>query len=55
MLTSLTKGYVAGSRVPSSLDADKTVAGGEAKPNPCMVHMQNVINRSYPWSQEGHS
>jgi hypothetical protein len=48
MLTSLTKRYVAGSRVPSSLDADKTVTGGEAKPNPCVVHMRNVINRSCP-------
>ena len=55
MLTSLTKRYVAGSRVPSSLDADKTVTGGEAKPNPCVVHMRNVINRSCPWSQEGFS
>jgi hypothetical protein len=46
MLTSLTKRYVIGSRVPSSLDADNTVTGGEAKPNPCMVHMRNVVNRT---------
>ncbi len=45
MLTSLTKRYVAGSRVPSSLDADKTVTGEEAKPNPCMVPIRNVVNR----------
>ena len=33
MLTSSTKRKVTGSRVPSSLDADKTVTGGEAEPN----------------------
>jgi len=55
MLTSLPKRDVAGSRVPSSLDADKTVTGGEAKPNPCVVHMRNVINRSCPGSKEGTS
>jgi hypothetical protein len=39
MLASLTKGYVVGSGVRSSPDADKTTTGGEAEPNPCMVHM----------------
>ena len=53
MLTSSTKGDVTGSRVPSSLDADKTVTGEEAEPNPCMVHMWNVINRSCACLQEG--
>ncbi len=38
-LTSLTKGYVVGSGVQSSPDADNTTTGGEAEPNPCMVHM----------------
>jgi hypothetical protein len=39
MLASLTKRYVVGSGVRSSPDADKTTTGGEAEPNPCMVHM----------------
>jgi hypothetical protein len=39
MLRSLTKRYVAGSGVQSSPDADTTATGGEAGPNPCMVHM----------------
>ncbi len=46
MLTSSTKGYAVGSGVPSSPDADTKTTGGEAGPNPCMVHMWNVINRS---------
>jgi len=53
MLTSSTKRDVTGSRVPSSLDADKTVTGGEAEPNPCMIHIWNVINRSCSCLQEG--
>ncbi len=44
MLTSLTKRYVAGSGVSSSPDADKQTTGGEAEPNPCMVHMWNVVS-----------
>ena len=39
MLTSLTKRYVVGLGVQSSPDADSTTTGGEAEPNPCMVHM----------------
>ncbi len=39
MLRSLTKRYVVGSGVRNSPDADKTTTGGEAEPNPCMVHM----------------
>jgi hypothetical protein len=39
MLASLTKGYVVGSGVQSSPDADSTTTGGEAEPTPCMVHM----------------
>jgi hypothetical protein len=39
MLRCLTKGYVGGSGVPSSPDADNTPTGGEAEPNPCMVHL----------------
>jgi len=50
MLRSLTKGYVAGSGVRSSPDADTTITGGEAGPNPCMVLMWNVVNRSCPWT-----
>lgn len=49
MLTSLTKRYVIGSGVQSSPDADATITGGEAGPNPCMVLMRNVVNRSCPW------
>jgi hypothetical protein len=48
MLTSLTKRYVVGSGVRSSPDADTTITGGEAGPNPCMVLMWNVVNRSCP-------
>jgi hypothetical protein len=49
VLVSLTKGYVVGSGVRSSPDADTTITGGEAGPNPCMVLMRNVVNRSCPW------
>jgi hypothetical protein len=49
MLRSLTKGYVVGSGVRSSPDADAKTTGGEAEPNPCMVHLWNVVNRSCPW------
>ena len=45
MLRGLTKGYVAGSGVPISPDADERATGGEAGPNPCMVQMRNVVNR----------
>jgi hypothetical protein len=45
VLTSLTKRYVVGSGVQSSPDADRTITGGEAGPNPCMVLMRNVVNR----------
>ena len=45
MLRSLTKGYVVGSGVRSSPDADKRTTGGEAGPNPCMVHVRNVVSR----------
>ena len=48
MLRSLTKRYVAGSGVPISPDADTTVTGGEAEPNPCVVHLWNVVNRCAP-------
>ena len=49
VLTSLTKRYVVGSGVRSSPDADKAITGGEAGPNPCMVLVWNVVNRSCPW------
>jgi hypothetical protein len=49
VLASLTKRYVVGSGVRSSPDADTTITGGEAGPNPCMVPMRNVVNRSCPW------
>jgi hypothetical protein len=39
MLRCLTKRYVGGSGVPISSDADNTPTGGEAEPNPCMVHL----------------
>jgi hypothetical protein len=52
MLRGFTKGYVVGSGVPSSPDADKTITGGEAGPNPCMVHMWNVVNRTCPSLEE---
>ena len=52
MLTSLTKRDVVGSGVRSSPDADTTITGGEAGPNPCMVLMWNVVNRSCPGHQE---
>jgi hypothetical protein len=52
MLTSLTKRYVIGSGVRSSPDADATITGGEAEPNPCMVPMWNVVNRSCPSKEE---
>ena len=52
MLTSLTKRDVVGSGVRSSPDADKTTTGGEAEPNPCMVHMRNVVNRICSSSEE---
>jgi hypothetical protein len=52
MLTSLTKRYVVGPGVRSSPDADRTITGEEAEPNPCTVHLWNVVNRSCPWSQE---
>ena len=53
MLRGLTKRYVVGSGVPSSPDADTHTTGGEAGPNPCMVHMRNVVNRSCSCLQEG--
>ncbi len=53
MLRSLTKRYVVGSGVPSSPDADEKTTGEEAEPNPCMVHMWNVVNRLCSCSQEG--
>jgi hypothetical protein len=34
-----------GEAVPISPDADERATGGEAGPNPCMVHMRNVVNR----------
>jgi hypothetical protein len=46
MLGGLTKRYVAGLGVPSSPDADTKATGGEAEPNPCTVHMWNVVSRS---------
>ena len=52
MLTSLTKGYVVGSGVRSSPDADNRTTGGEAEPNPCLVHMRNVENRLCSESRE---
>jgi hypothetical protein len=55
MLRGLTKGYVAGSRVRSSLDADSKATGEEAGPNPCTVHMRNVVSRPCSWQQEGPS
>ena len=48
----MTKRYVVGSGVPSSPGADNKTTGGEAEPNPCMVHMRNVVSRTYPWMQE---
>jgi hypothetical protein len=45
MLRCLTKRYVGGSGVPISSDADNTPTGGEAEPNPCMVHLWNVVSR----------
>jgi hypothetical protein len=39
MLRCLTKRYVGGSEAPISSDADNTPTGGEAEPNPCMVHL----------------
>jgi len=48
MLTSLTKRYVVGSGVRSSPDADTRTTGGEAKPNPYMVQMRNVVNPRAP-------
>ncbi len=45
MLRSLTKRYVVGSGVRNSPDADNTTTGGEAEPNPCLVHMRNVVSR----------
>jgi hypothetical protein len=39
VLRSLTKRYVVGSGVRNSPDADNRTTGGEAEPNPCMVHM----------------
>jgi hypothetical protein len=53
VLRSLTKGYVVGSGVPSSPDADERTTGEEAEPNPCMVHMRNVVNRLCSCLQEG--
>jgi hypothetical protein len=38
-LRSLTKRCVAGSEARNSSDADTTATGGEAGPNPCMVHL----------------
>ena len=52
MLRSLTKGYVVGSGVRSSPDADIKTTGGEAEPNPCMVYLWNVVNRSCPSKEE---
>ena len=46
MLRSLTKRVVVGSGVRSSPDADTTITGGEAGPNPFMVRMRNVVSRS---------
>src|SRR6266487_4210043 len=53
VLRSLTKRYVVGSGVANSPDADDKTTGGEAEPNPCLVHMRNVVNQTYPWRQEG--
>jgi len=50
MLKSLTKGYVVGSGVRSSPDADTTITDEEAGPPPCMVLMWNVVNRSCSWT-----
>ena len=55
MLRGLTKGYVAGSRVRSSLDADSTATGEEAGPTPCTVHMRNVVNRTCSSQEESES
>jgi hypothetical protein len=48
MLRSSTKRYVVGSGVRNSPDADRTITCGEAGPNPCMVHLWNVVNRCAP-------
>lgn len=50
MLKSLTKRCVVGSGVRSSSDADTKTTGGEAEPNPCMVHLWNVGNQSCSWT-----
>ena len=34
-----------GSGARNSPDADKRATGGEAEPNPCMVHVRNVVSR----------
>lgn len=53
VLRSLPKRDGVGSGVPSSPDADEKTTGEEAEPNPCMVHMWNVVNRLCSCSQEG--
>jgi hypothetical protein len=55
MLIGLTKRYVAGSGAKNSPDVDNAATGGEAEPNPCMVHLWNVVNRSCSCPQEGGS
>jgi hypothetical protein len=52
VLTSLTKGYVVGLGARNSPNADETTTGGEAEPNPCMVHLRNVVNRTCSSSEE---
>jgi hypothetical protein len=47
VLTSLTKGYVVGSGVANSSDANDKTTGAEAEPNPCLVHMRNVVSQTY--------
>ena len=55
MLRSLTKRDVVGSEARSSSDADSKTTGGEAEPNPCLVHMRNVENRLCSESSESRS
>ena len=52
MLISLTKRYVVGSGARNFPDADKRTTGGEAEPNPCMVHLRNVVSRTCSSSEE---
>ena len=55
MLTSLTKRYVVGLGVQSSPNADNKTTGEEAEPNPCMVHIRNVVSRTCSSREESES